>query len=69
MPESAYRKHHSTETSLVKLTNDALWAMENQSVTAVAILDLSAAFDTVVHELLLEILNKKFGRSDTALAW
>ena len=45
--QSAYHKCHSTETSLVKLVNDAFWAMENQKVTAVAILDLSAAFDTV----------------------
>ena len=50
--QSVYRKHHSYDASLVKLVNDVLWGMENQSVTAVVILDLSAAFDTVDHDLL-----------------
>ena len=45
-------KNHSFETSLVKLVDDLLWAMEEQLVTAVMILDLSAAFDTVDHDLL-----------------
>ena len=50
--QSVYGKHCSCETSLVKLVNDILWGMENQSVTAVVTLDLSAAFNTVVHDLL-----------------
>ena len=54
--QSAYRQYHSCETSLVKLVNDILWAMEKQLVTVVVILDLSAAFDTVDHDLLLEVL-------------
>ena len=36
--QSAYRKNHSCETSLVKLVDDLLWAMEEQIVTAVVIL-------------------------------
>ena len=58
---SAYRKHHSCETSLVRLVNDILWNMEKQLVTAVVILDLSAAFDTVDHDQLLEVLAARFG--------
>ena len=54
-------KRHSCETSLVKLVNDILWNMENQLVTAIVILDLSAAFDTVDHDILLEVLGKCFG--------
>ena len=54
--QSTYRKKHSCETSLVKLVDDLLWAMEEQLVTAVVILDLSAAFNTVDHDLLLDVL-------------
>ena len=43
--------------------------MENKNITAVIILDLLAAFDTVNHNLLLEILDKKFGIKDKALHW
>ena len=57
--QSAYRKNFSCETCLLKLTNDILWGMENKKITAVIILDLLAAFNTVDHDLLLEILDKK----------
>ena len=53
--QSAYRKNHSCKTSLLKVVDDLLWAMEEQLVTAVVILDLLAAFDTVGHDLLLEV--------------
>ena len=56
--QSAYRKRHSCKTSLVKLVNDILWNMENQLVTAIVILDLSPAFDTVDHDFLLDVLDK-----------
>ena len=59
-------KNHSCETSLVKLVDDLLWAMEEQLVTAVVILDLSAAYDKVDHDLLLEVLEKRFGVTDKA---
>ena len=45
---------------LIKITNDCLWDMENQMVTAMLAIDLSAAFDTVDHAILLDVLNKKF---------
>ena len=64
--QSAYRKEHNCKTSLVKLVNDILWRMENQLVTVGVILDLSAAFDTVVHDFLLDILEKQFGITDAA---
>ena len=67
--QSAYRKNHSCETSLVKLVDDLLWAMEKQLVTAVVILDLLAAFDTVDHDLLLEVLEKRFGVTGKAKEW
>ena len=43
--------------------------MENKQVTALVIMDLSAAFNTIDHELLLEILHHRYGISDNALKW
>ena len=63
----AYRRNYSCEMTLIKITNDCLWAMENQIVTALVAIDLSTTFDTVDHEILLEVLNKKFGLQNTAL--
>ena len=54
--QSAYRRNHNCETSLVKLVDDILWGIEEQLVAAVVILDLSAAFDTVDHDLLLDTM-------------
>ena len=50
--QSAYRVHHSTETALVKVKNDILLNMNKQHVTLLVLLDLSAAFDTVEHNIL-----------------
>ena len=55
--QSAYRVHHSTETALLKVKNDILLNMNKQHVTLLVLLDLSAAFDTVEHKILLEALN------------
>ena len=51
--ESAYRPNHSTETALLKVTNDILLNMNDQRVTLLLLLDLSSAFDTVDHDTLL----------------
>ena len=67
--QSAYHEHYSTETSLIKLSNDILWSMERQHMTGTAILDLSASFDTVDHEIPLQILEQNFGFPDKALIW
>ena len=47
--QSAYRKHHSTESALLNIHNDMLLNMTKGSVTAFTLLDLSAAFDTIDH--------------------
>ena len=65
--QSAYRKNYSCETALVKFQNDILWSMENKNITATIAIDLSAAFDTVHHDILLDVLNKRFGVSNKAL--
>ena len=51
--QAAYKKNHSCETSLLRLTNDALEAMEKQQATIIVVTDLLAAFDTVNHDILL----------------
>ena len=51
------------------MTNDIFWSMERKEVTAVIVLNMSAAFDTVDHDLLLDILHNRFGIADTALQW
>ena len=66
--QSSYRANFSTETLLVKLVDDILNGMESQEVTALVALDLSAAFDTVDHDLLLVILKSHFGVDGTPLA-
>ena len=67
--QSAYREHYSCETSILKISNDILWGMEAQSITSLVALDLSAAFDTVDHEILLSILSNKYGIKGRALKW
>ena len=55
----AYKSRHSCETTILQIINDLIWAMERKEITALVIIDLSAAFDTVDHEILLQILEKK----------
>ena len=67
--QSAYRKHHSTESALFNIHNDILLNMAKGSVTALTLLDLSAAFNTIDHTILLDRLNVYYGLSEQALGW
>ena len=69
MLRSTYRKFHSTESALLKVKNDILLNMNSQHVTLLVLLDLSAAFDTIDHGILLEKRRSVFGVRDTALSW
>ena len=57
--QCAYCKNFSCETALVKLMEDILWSMEQQRITAVVAIDLSAAFNTIDHDILLDDLVSK----------
>ena len=67
--QSAYRKHRSTESALLNIHNDILLNMAKGSVTALTLLDLSAAFDTIDHTIFLDRLNGYYGISELALGW
>ena len=71
MPEfqSAYRKHHCTESVLMKVLSDILDAADSRHLTFLALLDLSAAFNTVDHDILLLRLETLFGIGVSVQAW
>ena len=54
--QSAYKKYHSCETALIKFMHDILWNMEKGKITTSIAIDLSAAFDTVDHYILIQTL-------------
>ena len=49
--QSAYKSSHSTETAIIKITNDIITSIDRGQCTILASLDLSAAFDTVDHDI------------------
>ena len=67
--QSAYRPHHSTETAVVAVHDRIVQAVDSGGVCALVLLDLSAAFDTVDHPILLRVLNRRFGVEGIALNW
>ena len=67
--QSSYKRFHSTETDLPKIHNDIVDNTDNSKVTALTLLDLSAAFDTIDHLILLHRLHRHFCISGTASRW
>ena len=67
--QSAYRSKHSIETALVKVFNDILTDVDNKKCVMVVLLDLSAAFDTVDHGVLLGRMQSMLGVSGEVLDW
>ena len=68
--QSAYKKRHSTETALVAVFDTLLSSLDKpNSAVMVAMLDMSAAFDTVDHAILLKRLQSTFGFQGTVIRW
>ena len=67
--QSAYKAHHSTETALLTITDDILLSLDRGDDVFLLLLDLSAAFDTFNHSLLLSRLENSFGITGTVLQW
>ena len=67
--QSAYKKHHSTESALLRVANDILRYIDNKKSVLLILLDLSAAFDTIDHDILLARAHSRFGIDGKALYW
>ena len=67
--QSGFRANHSTETALLRVANDLLTAADNNLLSVLVLLDLSAAFDTVDHHILLHRLEHLVGIKGAALKW
>ena len=55
--QSAYRPFHSSETAVISILNDMIGVVDQGRVGALMLLDLSAAFDTVDHAVLIEVFD------------
>lgn len=66
--QHAYREGHSTCTALTHMTDNWLEEMDANRLVGAVILDFSAAFDLIDHEILLQML-KCYGLSPTSLLW
>ena len=67
--QSAYRRHHSTETSLLYIHDHLISAIGSQKLSCLCLLDFSAAFDTIDHDILLTRLSSWFGIDGSVLNW
>ncbi len=67
--QSVFRPRHSTEMALVKITNDLLLVSDQGCISLVVLLDLSAAFNTIDHDILIDWLQNYTGIQGKALRW
>ncbi len=66
--QSGFRPLHSTETAMVKVVNDLLMLADSGLLTILILLDLSTAFDTISHQVLLDRL-LSIGITGVPLRW
>ena len=69
MKTSQHRVFHSTETALLKIQNDIATSMDKSAAVGLALLDLSAAFDTIDHSILSTCLQHWNGIDEVVLKW
>jgi len=67
--QSAYRAHHSTKTALLKVLSDILLTLDSGNLAMLTLLNLSAAFDSVDHDTLLQRLKTSYGLKEAVLDW
>ena len=67
--QSAYKPGHSTESALTRIQNDILLDLDDKKALILVLLDLSAAFDTIDHSILMQRLQNRLGITGNALAW
>ena len=67
--QSAYRHGHSTETALLRVKNDIAATLDEKGKVVLVMLDLSSAFDTINHDILMNRLQHSVGITDAALSW
>jgi hypothetical protein len=67
--QSGFRAHHSTETALLSLLTEIFSAVDKAELTLLALYDVSAAFDMVDHDILLQRLQTSYGLQGLPLAW
>ena len=67
--QSAYKQYCSIETALLKVQNDILHILDKRKGAALLLLDLSAAFDTIDHGILLHTLQHEVGITGQFLRW
>jgi len=67
--QSAYLAEHSTETAVLKVLSNILTAADRGDLSMLTLLDLSAAFDTVDHPILLRRLKISYGLNGVVHVW
>ena len=67
--QSAYRPGHSTETALPRVVNDLFLSLNKGNISVLTLLDLSSAFETIDHPILVHRLHTDFGFTDAVLQW
>ena len=67
--QSGFRRFHPTETALLKVQSDVFVSVDPQKITLLVLLDLSAALDTIDHQILINVLENDFGIIGSARKW